>query len=249
LNTVKAKIPWFSEDGGAFDGVEPCYYDPADFPWVQFIESNWTVFRDELRQILAEDAEAMSPYANLAMTNKRGKWKTYGLMFWLHEMRDHTPRCPKSWELLQQIPNICSASFNLLEAQATIKPHYGDTNAVIRCHMGLEIPAPAPRCAFRVGSEVRSWEEGKFLMFCDAHEHTAWNNTDQPRYILLLDVMRPEFAGRRKATAARVLASISKEVYFQRFELLKKYFKTAFGRRVVFQAMRALYWLPLLFKR
>lgn len=245
---AKAK-PWFAEDGGNFEGDEPFYFDTAQFPWVRHLEANWTVFRDELQALLARDAQELQPYANMAMTNKPGQWKTFGMMFWLHVMRENTAKCPKSWALLRQVPDICGASFNLLEPHTTIKPHHGDTNAIIRCHMGLTVPAGAPRCAFRVGSEIRSWEEGKFLMFCDAHEHTAWNNTDQQRYILVIDIMRPEFVAARRSTAARVLASITSAIYYQRAAWLKKYFGSQPAKRLVFQMLRVLTYVPLAFKR
>jgi aspartyl/asparaginyl beta-hydroxylase (cupin superfamily) len=143
------------------------------------------------------------------------------------------------------VPNICAISFNLLEPNTTIKPHNGDTNAIIRCHMGLEVPAAAPRCAFRVGSEIRSWEDGKFLMFCDAHEHTAWNNTERRRYILVVDVMRPEYVALKRRVSSRVLASISLQIYYQRFAWLKRYASGRFGKAAVTGLLRALSYLPL----
>ena len=45
-------------------------------------------------------------------------------------------------------------------------------------------------------------------MFCDAHRHTAFNNTDKTRIILQFDVIRPEFENQRLLVSARVLASI-----------------------------------------
>lgn len=45
-------------------------------------------------------------------------------------------------------------------------------------------------------------------MFCDAHRHTAFNNTDKTRIILQIDVIRPEYACIENWISARVLASI-----------------------------------------
>lgn len=45
-------------------------------------------------------------------------------------------------------------------------------------------------------------------MFCDAHEHTAFNNSDKIRIILQFDVIRPEYASVSTLVSARVLASI-----------------------------------------
>lgn len=65
-------------------------------------------------------------------------------------------------------------------------------SAIFRCHLGLKIPGEAPECCFTVGPESRSWEEGKVLMFCDAHRHTAVNYTDTVRFIVNFDVIRPK---------------------------------------------------------
>lgn len=45
-------------------------------------------------------------------------------------------------------------------------------------------------------------------MFCDAHEHTAFNKSKKTRIILQFDVIRPEYASVETLVSARVLASI-----------------------------------------
>lgn len=248
MTTASAPALWFSEDGGEFHGNEPFYYNTAEYPWVRQIEQDWTIIRDELRELLRQDAPSLMPYANMAMTSRPNQWKTFGLMFWLNEIKENTRRCPRTWALLKTIPNISSASFNLLEPHTTIKPHHGDTNAIIRCHLGIDIPAPAPKCAFRVGDEIRGWEDGKFLMFCDAHEHTAWNNSDRQRYILVVDIMRPELSGGRRYTAARVLASISLAIWYQRAAWMRRFFSSRTSKKFAFRSLQAAIFTRSLFR-
>jgi beta-hydroxylase len=38
---------------------------------------------------------------------------------------------------------------------------------------------------------VRSWEEGKSLVFDDSHLHEAWNDSDSYRVVLFVDLLRP----------------------------------------------------------
>jgi ornithine lipid ester-linked acyl 2-hydroxylase len=143
-------------------------------------------------------------------------------MYWTFESDKYVSMFPKTWELLRSVPNLTSASLLLLEPGSTIKPHVGDTNAMVRCHMGLIVPAPAPRCGLRVRDSTLSWEEGRIFMFNDAHEHTAWNNTDKVRYILSFDVMRPEFIGMERWVSSQVLGNIFFDVMCQRREWLRK---------------------------
>jgi aspartyl/asparaginyl beta-hydroxylase (cupin superfamily) len=59
--------------------------------------------------------------------------------------------------------------------------------------LGLVVP---PGCLLRVAGETRAWQEGRCLIFDDTLEHEAWNNSDQPRGVLLLDFLRPGVHGR-----------------------------------------------------
>lgn len=200
--------PWFVDSGQPFAGTQPWFYDTGDFPWVCALQSQWTQVRDELLANLDGGSAIMSPYIDGSMASRLNRWKTLGLMFWTLRSDDNIRKFPRTWQILRDVPGLIAASLNVLEAETTIKPHIGNTDAIIRCHLGLVVPEPAPRCGFRVGGETRSWQEGRLLMFCDAHEHTAWNNSNRPRYILVLDVVRPEFQDRLHAVSARVLAGI-----------------------------------------
>ncbi|HID72736.1 TPA: aspartyl/asparaginyl beta-hydroxylase domain-containing protein, partial [Candidatus Micrarchaeota archaeon] len=128
---------WFADDGAAFKGTEPYFFDPDEFPWVKQVEEQWMVIRDEMMQQLSDDPNKLVPYVNQEMTSRPKQWKTLGLMFWTVKSRTNIALFPKSWEILRGIPNLTAVSFNLLEQQTTIKPHIGNTNAIIRCHLGL----------------------------------------------------------------------------------------------------------------
>jgi ornithine lipid ester-linked acyl 2-hydroxylase len=215
--------PWVAYDPGGYPSSERHIYDPQDFDWVSRIEQHWNVVRDELLEVINTGQDVLLPYPDVEKTNKVGAWKTAGLMYWTFESDKYVAMFPKTWELLQSIPNLTSASLLLLEPGSTIKPHVGDTNAMVRCHMGLIVPAPAPRCGLRVRDSTLSWEEGRIFMFNDAHEHTAWNNTDKVRYILSFDVMRPEFIGMERWVSSQVLGNIFFDVMCQRREWLRKF--------------------------
>jgi len=66
-------------------------------------------------------------------------------------------------------------------------------------HLPLVIP---PGCGFRVGSETREWQAGQAWVFDDTIEHEAWNSSDEPRAILILDIWNPFLT-----TAERALVS------------------------------------------
>jgi len=202
------KQPWFSDVGTSYRGEEPYYFDAKQLPWVRHIENNWTVIRDELAAFEAKESGRLVPYMDQTMVSRPNRWRTLGLMFWTKRSTVNCASFPQTCAILDQVPRCIAISFNLLEPNTTIKPHYGNTNAIYRCHLGLDVPAPAPQCGFRVGDQIRSWEEGKVLVFCDAYEHTAWNNTGRNRYVMVFDVMRPQFSAQTRYVSSRVLASI-----------------------------------------
>jgi len=53
------------------------------------------------------------------------------------------------------------------------------------------LPEDAEACRIRVGDDVRHWEEGKSLIFDDTFNHEVWNDTDETRVVLFVDVLRP----------------------------------------------------------
>ena len=62
----------------------------------------------------------------------------------------------------------------------------------MRYHLGLIVPdAPVERVGIRVGDVTVGWIEGRSLVFDDTYEHEAWNDTDETRVVLFVDVVRP----------------------------------------------------------
>ena len=82
---------------------------------------------------------------------------------------------PLTCEILDKVSSLSFAGFSVLMPNSTISPHYGDTNGIIRCHLGLVIPEPYPICGIKVANSERGWNEGEFTVFTEAHLHTTWN--------------------------------------------------------------------------
>lgn len=78
--------------------------------------------------------------------------------------------------------------FSILDAGTRIPPHTGVTNTRTTVHLPLVVPEG---CGFRVGGEVRSWKVGEAWAFDDTIEHEAWNDSDRPRAILIVDAWNP----------------------------------------------------------
>ena len=73
------------------------------------------------------------------------------------------------------------------------------------------MPREKEACRIRVGDDIRHWEEGKSVIFDDTFEHEVWNDTDQVRVVLFVDIARPMpmLLAALNATIIRVIARSS----------------------------------------
>jgi aspartyl/asparaginyl beta-hydroxylase (cupin superfamily) len=214
--------PTYIYHGGRFVGNEPFFYEPSDFPWVKQLEENWLAIRREIEALLEQHQDRLKPYFNRTMAFPPDRWKTLGFYYWNYRLHKNCRACPQTVRLLESIPNMTAGSLSVLEPGTNINPHQGDTNAIIRVHLGLSIPAPLPDCGMQVGTDIREWKEGKALLFCDAHAHLAWNSTKERRLVLIVDVMRPQFAAQTAAICSHVLAFLFLQTLYQRHAYLNR---------------------------
>jgi aspartyl/asparaginyl beta-hydroxylase (cupin superfamily) len=218
MNTPKI---WFSLYDFSFNykGEEPDFVED-EYDWAIDFQKNWILIRDELNSYLnLHEPEA---YFNSSMVNTKNTWKTISLKWWDIEFRKRQAYFPITSSILKKYPELLSLSFNQLEPQGRILPHCGDTNAIYRCHLGLEVPDQLPATGFRVREETRSWEEGKWLVFMDAYNHEAFNQSDRKRVIMVVDVLRPEFKHNRKKVISVVLTSLFLQKRAQQLAFLYK---------------------------
>ena len=159
------------------------FLNSADYPWTTLLEQTWQAVRDEFRTLKSQQLFAW-PEKDLY----RGSWDVFGLFAFGVRLDDNCRRCPQTVALLDQIPGVTTAGFSRMAPRTRIEPHVGYTDTVVRCHLGLMIPE---RCGLQVGDQVASWTQGRCLVFDDTIRHSAWNDADEARIVLLIDVLKP----------------------------------------------------------
>jgi aspartyl/asparaginyl beta-hydroxylase (cupin superfamily) len=163
------------------------FLEPENFPFVADLESKWEGIRDEY---LALPGDLFDPWVQRYMHG--GGWSVFGLFAVGQEIPGSCAACPKTAEALRQVPGLSMAGFSRLAPHTHVKPHVGWAASVYRLHLPLVVP---PGCRLRVAAETRSWQEGRCLIFDDTVEHEAWNDSNLPRGVLLLDFLRPGITG------------------------------------------------------
>ncbi|GIV26506.1 MAG: hypothetical protein KatS3mg027_0320 [Bacteroidia bacterium] len=197
---------WFSlYDNNNYQGTETAFEDVSHLKGIRELQENTEVVYLELLNFIAQNE--MESQFNITMVERPKTWKVRSLRVWGVEMYQYQKFFPKTMELLSKIDNIVNIGFNLLEPYAIIKPHQGDTNAIIRCHLGLEVPQNKEHCYLVVNNEKKHWEKGEILAFTDAYTHYAKNETNERRIILLFDILRPEYIHKKNLICATVITS------------------------------------------
>jgi len=179
------------------------FFDRALFPWFDRLEAATPAIRRELQSVWGAQADDFRPYVRFDPTQPVNQWvdlnhspRWSAWFFWEDGVRQdqHCARCPATAALLDELPLLDlpgkgpSVMFSILAPHTRIPPHTGSSNVRCTIHLPLVVP---PGCGFRVGADTRSWREGEAWAFDDTIEHEAWNDSDQPRAILILDGWNP----------------------------------------------------------
>ncbi|MGA0609663.1 aspartyl/asparaginyl beta-hydroxylase domain-containing protein [Caldimonas sp. KR1-144] len=196
------------------------YHDPMLQPWAATLRDAWQDIRDEAVELLREDRDFESflglkpgqkAPGSIGGAAENPAWDAF--FFYNHGVRydANHERSPRTSALLESIelcriprqaPEIC---FSLIRPQSSILPHYGVTNVRLVFHLPLVVP---PDCALNVAGIEHHWREGEPILFDDTYEHEAWNRSDQPRLILLMDCWNPHLTQSEKEAVRHVIEAI-----------------------------------------
>ncbi|MGD2008298.1 MAG: aspartyl/asparaginyl beta-hydroxylase domain-containing protein [Cellvibrionales bacterium] len=199
-----------------------CTYYPVDnLPWMATLEAETDVIEEELAALLAGNADRFSPYVHSGLDQpQQGETQLLDSDDWTSAFlwRDSVPDstvlecCPRTRSLMETLPLTRirglapSVLFSKLDGGARIDPHSGLLNCRLICHLPLTVP---DGCGLRVGEDRRETRRGVGWAFDDSINHEAWNNSDEPRIILLFDVWRPELDETERHLITTVLEAVS----------------------------------------
>ena len=170
-----------------YHGKLPNFHSPDLFPELKPLTENWEAIRDEIFAYEKESGPVLGMTYAPADTNGVNKWNTIYLMSFMVQFHKKRKKFPVICNVVNQIPSATTIAISVLSPHAEIKPHYGDTNGVIRAHLGLIVPDEFPTLGIKVGDEKRGWKNGELLLFTIVNQHSVWSNSDKKRYLLIID--------------------------------------------------------------
>jgi len=193
----------------AADGVRALYDRRISGPPVLDLERDfaqgagfvdaWRVIRNEALEVRRriEDVprfhEIMPEQASISANDGRD-WRMFILKAYGVEQPGNMAACPQLAALVREIPEVLSASFSFLGPRKHIPPHRGPIRGILRFYMMLSMPRTAdgsPAAVLKVNDVEYRLEEGQFLLWDDTFVHEAWNDSDEVRIVLSLDIWRP----------------------------------------------------------
>ncbi len=211
-------IYFLKED--TYAGLHPNFFNPDDFAWVKILESKYEQILNEIGGLIY-GKEEMPANLNPPYLSSPDAWRNFYFSNFRWYNHPNCKKYPVTFSILNEIPNFSFAGITVLEPHSKVLPHIGETNATIRCHFALKIPGNYLDCGIEVNGEKRGYEEGKVLMFSDAHFHTTWNNTDERRFVIVFDVVQNQFAYKSNWVCASSLAALTVKYIDEKVKIIK----------------------------
>ena len=166
--------------------------DPSELPGLVELGRHWRTIRDELLPLLAE-RQKIPAFRDISPDHRRiatdSKWKSFFLEGYGFRAEENCARCPRTMALLKKVPGLVVAFFSIMEPGTQVPPHRGVTKAWYNCHLGLVVPQG--KVGIEIAGRPVGWREGEWLVFDETNTHRVWNETDEARVVLFLQVRRP----------------------------------------------------------
>ena len=169
------------------------FFEPHVLPMAKDLEDNFSEIQKEVKSILARYDElavfqTISP--NQAYIPIDDKWRMFFFKAIGFSFKKNHKVAPVTASIINKYPEICSAYISVLGPKTYLNPHRGPWSGILRMHLGVVVPGHN-ECTLIVEKEPYHWKEGEVVLFDDSYEHMAINNTNEPRAIVFLDIMRP----------------------------------------------------------
>ena len=170
--------------------------DKSYFPWALDLEKSWKKIRQEALNIGIDDIPSLGDisfdHGRIAADRR---WKSFFLKGYGYRLGNNYRLAPVTAALIDRIPGLVTANFSVLEAGGHIPRHWGMTKGMLTYHLALKVPEAQTKCRMHLDSDTKVqtiyWEEGSSFIFDDMFNHEVWNDSDEDRYILLIQIRRP----------------------------------------------------------
>ncbi|AGK51471.1 MULTISPECIES: aspartyl/asparaginyl beta-hydroxylase domain-containing protein [Burkholderia] len=170
----------------------------ALFPDAARFTRAWRAIRDEALAVSRDLSriprfhEIMREQAAISANDARD-WRMFIMQAYGVRFPQNIERCPTVASIIAASPDVLSASFSFLAPGKHIPPHRGPFRGILRGYLVLSMPMRAngtPAAVLKIDGRDYRLHDGQFLLWDDTFEHEVWNESDDVRIVLLLDIRR-----------------------------------------------------------
>ena len=168
------------------------WHNKMDHPFFAKLEAGYEIIKDELLHNLRENKNIFQGEQGFTnQVNDEGEWTALRLKVDHGYTKIGENYFPKTLKVLQDCRVFLTAMFSAIKPGTHILPHTGPCNDRLRGHLGVIHTGGA---RIRVGTEWRTWEEGKALIMDTSWEHEVIHDGNDLRVVLIVDFWHPELA-------------------------------------------------------
>ncbi len=99
---------------------------------------------------------------------------------------------PVLTSVLKELPEVITCAVSILPKKKAIPIHVGYSKGVMRYQLAIKIPEDRENVFICVNGKKYMWTDGEGVLFDDTYPHKVYNNTEEDRMILYMDVVRPK---------------------------------------------------------
>lgn len=247
------KPVFFLSEEEVYSGNSPNYFDTQKVEGVDILEDEWEAIYNEFSSVLSDEdsISCSSPYPpNLSAPQV---WKNVYFYNFMWKYHDNCKKFPITYNIINRVPNLTFGQIAILEPKGEILPHIGETNVIMRGHLGLSIPGGLPDVGIEVNGEKKGWENGKALLFSDAHKHRVWNHSEKRRMILIFDIVKEEYQDHKLWYCSQALSTLVIKGIDSHIAIIKNmpkpiqmsiHYLISFGWFLYLPLQRRISWLP-----
>jgi aspartate beta-hydroxylase len=184
------------------------------FPGGAAFAAAWESLRDEALAVAGDQIprfhEIMRQQTEISANDGRD-WRMFVMKAYGSQVRQNLSRCPILASLLDDHPEVVSATFSYLAPGKHIPVHRGPFRGVLRFHVGLSMPRDGKGelgATLWIDGVPHRLADGETLLWDDTYPHEVLNAAEKVRVALLLDVWRPGMPADMAALSSLLLATV-----------------------------------------
>lgn len=126
-------------------------------------------------------------------------------------------------EFHRQFRFVRTIGVSIFNAQQSTGKHFGPLRITLRLLYNVN-SVTSPNALIQVGGHTHRWCEEKLFIFDDTLQHQSCNESDEVRYCLFVDILRPSYVPRvldALLASVRVLVARFNRVFYKHWTFIK----------------------------